>query len=252
MWTSLKGARSRGYCCVSSILCFSHYLAPYHKYSYNDMKKTSTKFHQEALPLMVFSYFCRHIIKSTALHGRFLPQRMSPFTKEVRTTFSWTKNLTDENTSMTLTLTMYNSCSLGFWLREAEWQSERAVRVLDVKFRGLEFNPRLTAEWICFYIVPNSIPRRLQWTANWFVFAQLGFLSFLFKLLVFELVFETQCKLLGYQQTCNPAWAWHKQLHTICVIIKMENSQQKTSLHSTKWRIREYGACVKKKSTNRT
>lgn len=64
------------------------------------MKKTSTKFHQEALPLMVFSYFCRYIIKSTALHGRFLPQRMSPFTKEVRTTFSWTKNLTDENTSI--------------------------------------------------------------------------------------------------------------------------------------------------------
>lgn len=110
----LKGQGHEDIAVLVPILCFSHYLAPYHKHSYNDMKKTSTKFHQEALPLMVFSYFCRYIIKSTALHGRFLPQRMSPFTKEVRTTFSWTKNLTDENTSMTLTLTMYNSCSLGF------------------------------------------------------------------------------------------------------------------------------------------
>ena len=53
---------------------------------------------------------------------------------------------------------------------------------------------------------------------------------FLFKLLVFE----PYCKLLGYQQTCNPTWAWHKQLHIISVIIKMVDSQQNSSLHSTK------------------
>ena len=66
-----------------------------------------------------------------------------PFTEGVCTTFSWTKNLLDENTSMTLT--MCNSCSLGFWYRKAEWQSRRVVRVLDLKFRGPKLNPRLTA-----------------------------------------------------------------------------------------------------------
>ena len=36
-------------------------------------------------------------------------------------------------------------------------------------------------------------------------------------------------------------------MRKICVIIKKVNSQLKTSLHSTKWTIKEYGARVKKK-----
>ena len=69
----LKGQGHEDIAVLVPILCFSHYLAPYHKYSYNDMKKTSTKFHQEALPLMVFLIFASTSLKVLHYMTDFYP-----------------------------------------------------------------------------------------------------------------------------------------------------------------------------------
>ena len=133
-------------------------------------------------------FFCRHIIKTTALHGRFLPQCMSHSQREVCTTFSWTKKLTDENTS--LTLTMGNSCSLCFWYREAEWQSGRVVRVLDLKFRGPAVQCPLY-RWIDKFLnSPEFNPSDTAINSQLVCLRPVGILIIFFILLASELVFE--------------------------------------------------------------
>ena len=127
------------------------------------MNKTSTKFHQEALPLMVFSYFCRHIIKSTALHGRFLPRRMSPFTKERSTHYVFmNKKLNRRKYLHDIDINHVQLLFPGFLIkggRVTEWTRGQSAgreiqkprvqsppyRRMDLFLHSPEFNPSATA-----------------------------------------------------------------------------------------------------------